>query len=292
MNLITSKTPLPEDGDSLDDFLGPRTSETRAPVTPPASYEPKDFSEPCPKCRGTGRFTGWSGRSFGQCFTCKGAGKKVFKTSRETRQRNKEGAEARQARKEAATIEDFKVAHPDVWAWMDGSTFDFAVSLRGSLVKFGSLTENQLAAARRSIEKLTAAKAASVQRVTSAPVIAIDKIEQAFATAFSNGAKKPKLRIAGFTFSPAPKTSRNAGSIYVKQDGQYLGKVSSGKFLCTRECGDERRDQVLTVAADPKTAAIAHGLKMGNCACCGRDLTDPESIAAGIGPVCAAKYGW
>lgn len=36
--------------------------------------------------------------------------------------------------------------------------------------------------------------------------------------------------------------------------------------------------------------AGAYGLAMGACAHCGRDLTDEESIARGLGPVCAGKY--
>jgi hypothetical protein len=37
---------------------------------------------------------------------------------------------------------------------------------------------------------------------------------------------------------------------------------------------------------------VRYGRATGNCSCCGRELTDPASIAAGIGPVCAEKYGW
>ena len=38
--------------------------------------------------------------------------------------------------------------------------------------------------------------------------------------------------------------------------------------------------------------AARFGLLTGVCACCGRTLTDPESIARGIGPVCARNRGW
>lgn len=43
--------------------------------------------------------------------------------------------------------------------------------------------------------------------------------------------------------------------------------------------------------AQPATIedAIEFGLKTGVCACCGRHLTDENSIAAGIGPVCARR---
>lgn len=36
----------------------------------------------------------------------------------------------------------------------------------------------------------------------------------------------------------------------------------------------------------PQGVEIWHA---GRCGCCGKPLTDPDSIAAGIGPVCAAK---
>lgn len=38
--------------------------------------------------------------------------------------------------------------------------------------------------------------------------------------------------------------------------------------------------------------AKAWGVLYGTCCVCGRTLTDEDSIAAGIGPVCAGKEGW
>lgn len=35
-----------------------------------------------------------------------------------------------------------------------------------------------------------------------------------------------------------------------------------------------------------------YGREMGMCGCCGRSLTDPDSIAFGIGPDCRAQRGW
>lgn len=41
-------------------------------------------------------------------------------------------------------------------------------------------------------------------------------------------------------------------------------------------------------------AAVQRGMakRTGRCSCCGRELTDPASIAAGIGPVCAKRFGF
>lgn len=46
------------------------------------------------------------------------------------------------------------------------------------------------------------------------------------------------------------------------------------------------------IAKDPQQAMKRYGLELGRCGHCGRTLTDPESIAAGIGPICAGKMGW
>lgn len=45
------------------------------------------------------------------------------------------------------------------------------------------------------------------------------------------------------------------------------------------------------IERDPLAAIKAHGIATGRCGCCGRELTDPDSIALGIGPICADKLG-
>jgi hypothetical protein len=44
--------------------------------------------------------------------------------------------------------------------------------------------------------------------------------------------------------------------------------------------------------ADPAAALKAHGIATGSCGCCGRELTDPESIERGIGPICWERGGF
>ena len=104
--------------------------------------------------------------------------------------------------------------------------------------------------------------------------------------------KRPKLRLDAFQFSRAPDTGKNAGSIYVKQGEEYLGKVTAGRFLPVRECGDERAARIVAVASDPAAAAKAYGLRTGECSCCGRTLTNGLSIDLGIGPICRERFGW
>lgn len=46
------------------------------------------------------------------------------------------------------------------------------------------------------------------------------------------------------------------------------------------------------ISEDPQGASKAYGVQLGACGVCGRTLTHPDSIAAGIGPVCASRMGW
>jgi hypothetical protein len=167
------------------------------------------------------------------------------------------------------------------WIINHAASHDFARSLDQQLLKKGALSDNQLAAVRRIIEAPAQAVAVSIER-----------IEQAFDTARESGLKKLKLRLGAFEFKPAKEGSRNAGAIYVTEAGQYLGKVVGGKFHGTRECLDAQKEAIIEVCADPAKAAAAYGKETGCCACCGRELTDPESIARSIGPVCAERYGF
>lgn len=284
-------------GTPQDDFAGlPENDLEEAIAAPKAPIDslpglPPAFTETCPSCRGSGQFISYTGRVTGQCFKCKGKGTLAFKTSRQDRAAAKSSKTRQAASRAQRNLDDFKTAEPIIWAWMDGNDFPFAVSMREAVAKYGHLTERQADACNRMIAKRDEAKAAAVARVTNAVTIDMMKIEAAFAKA-GTSLKAPKLRVAGLTLSFAKATSANAGAIYVKTGDRYLGKIKDAKFIRSRDCADEQEARLVEVATDPLGAAIAYGRLTGNCACCGRGLTDPESVARGIGPVCAANYGW
>ena len=48
----------------------------------------------------------------------------------------------------------------------------------------------------------------------------------------------------------------------------------------------------LVLTDDIPAAMATYGREIGRCGYCHRHLTDEESRAVGLGPVCAAKYGW
>lgn len=259
--------------------------------------------ENCPKCRGTGRYNAPSSLGHHRCLACDGVGYREFKTAPDVRAKHRAKAAAnRQAKAEAVerAANDWKAEHADAAAWLERNAakgFEFAVSLSDSLARFGSLTAGQLAAVERCVARDQVRQqqwaAERKAREAAAPTVSIAAIETAFGNAKDNGVRHPKLRLAELIFSPAGANSKNAGAVYVKtRDDQYLGKISGGRFFRVRECSDEQERTVIEVASDPKQAAIAYGRRYGSCSVCGRELTNHTSIDAGIGPICAEKYGW
>lgn len=54
--------------------------------------------------------------------------------------------------------------------------------------------------------------------------------------------------------------------------------------------GEAKRRVMETIDTDPKAAAIAFSKHFTVCAVCGSPLSDPESMAAGLGPICAKRF--
>jgi len=92
--------------------------------------------------------------------------------------------------------------------------------------------------------------------------------------------------------------SNDGDVVWVKWQGTLVGMMSpgSGTFRWKRYLSlspalkQDVLDMLAHVEQDPQGAASADGLLTGRCSCCGRELTDPTSIALGIGPVCIGKF--
>lgn len=280
----------------------------------------RTWKESCSACGGTGL---WRGSL--TCFSCGGRGHKIYKTSpeqraaraaakaavtpdqrekRKTDQQRREEAKAQRAWDTWAAQE----AHADAANWIRarieegadvaGAAYGFALQMDGDVRRWGSLTERQLAAVLKWIdaaERRAMAQFQQEERAEPVHMVNLEAVEQAFARAKGQGIKWPKLTLEGFSLAPAGENSRNAGAIYVTEGargGAYLGKVLGGRFLPVRECTDDIKARVLEAMADPLASAVAYGKKFGRCAVCARELSDPESIERGIGPVCAERMGW
>lgn len=105
---------------------------------------------------------------------------------------------------------------------------------------------------------------------------------------------------------PAPKVPAGRYAIdygngvvkFFKVDVPVKGKWTGYTFV-KRVAGDEewpvrdygQRSAILQlIGADPLAASKLYGHEIKRCGVCSRRLTRPESRAAGIGPICAAKF--
>ena len=165
---------------------------------------------------------------------------------------------------------------------------EFAASLVSQWYRKGDLSDRQWLAGERMLAKLEANK----QRAETLSVdVSVGKIEDLLNTALGNGMKRPVFRAKGLSLSFASAKSVNAGAVYVKAGGEYQGKIMGGRFMPARGCEGETSEKLIAIAADPRGSAIDYGRETGKCACCGRTLTNADSIDLGIGPVCAERWG-
>lgn len=248
----------------------------------------------CPDCHGRkGKMYGYANLRWYDCKMCLGKG--VVSQDRANRVKG-----ARKGMKTAALNLrnrqlQFQKDQPEVWKWLgeqkDYGKNQFACSLYDQLLEKGTLSEKQIEAAKRGIEK---AKERRVERDANRPEVGSGamKMLEVFKTARASGFKKPKVRTEHFDFSLAPDAGANSGFIYVKSHDtkEYMGKISpEGKFI-----GYQTPAATLTllmeVCENPLEAAVKFGMKTGECSCCGRELTNGLSVELGIGPICREKF--
>jgi len=235
----------------------------------------------CPKCGGSGS---WRGR--GQCFACKGSG---HLTNRQF------GAQKAKVTRER-NIDSWQEEHADLIASLRAISDwnNMAQSLLSDIEGYGTLTENKIKAAHTLLAKIAAnreAKRAEKQAaLPSGGKIDISRIEALFDKARASGLKRLAFRTKHITISVPKATSANAGGLYVKHDGEYAGKIMGGVFKPFNAKPDTLA-LVCEIAENPAERAKQYGIETGTCSCCGAELTDPVSIANGIGPICADNWG-
>ncbi len=184
------------------------------------------------------------------------------------------------------SIKLFAEEHPDMWKDLCAARNEFTASLHASLNRWGTLTQNQINAWYRG----QAARAATEAKSGEAD---LSRIREMFDAATSSGFKKPVYRAEGLKITLAPATGRNAGALYVVEieDDAYQGKVEGVTFKAVREAKGDTLSRLQTIARNPMEAAVRYGRQTGRCSCCGRELTNQVSIDAGIGPICAQRFG-
>jgi len=260
-----------------------------------------EFAERCPKCRGTGSFTGYSGRALGECFACKGRGSKTFKTAPEARAQARQRTVVAKAGVVADHLAELKWLS-DTLARRDRLPEGYATMLadfQTRLLAGHELSDNQMAVIVKGMAR-SAQWAQERQQKASEQAVALDVT--AIRTVLQT---RKKVMVALFTFSLAPSHGNNPGAIYVKDNGAYVGKIArdASTFAPGRDFDQSRLPALVEAMADPAKAVKADAARRAKmlledptmsipCGCCGLTLTNPESIARGIGPICAGKWGF
>jgi Family of unknown function (DUF6011) len=86
----------------------------------------------------------------------------------------------------------------------------------------------------------------------------------------------------------------NHGKSGSRWDGYVFLDVQASDVYYPIKNREHKQEILAAIAEDVEGAMTRYGREIGRCGAprCGRTLTDPESIARGIGPVCAEKMGW
>jgi hypothetical protein len=260
--------------------------EDTAPIPIKKTTE-KQF--PCGQCAGTGVYSGVRvHQEKTNCFACRGKG--YFKTD----PRKLEKARVQRATKKQAAIasaQALNAATPifdQVFAM--ASWNELSASLAEQHNAGRAWSEKQVLAISSMVARMEERRA---QRAAEAPSVDLRLIVSMFAHARDKGYKRPIYRAEGLKISLAPATGANAGALYVKTDeDQYIGKVVDQQFFASRDATDEHKTALSVIAQSPRDAAIRYGQKTGHCACCGRALSNRQSVDLGIGPICAGKWGF
>lgn len=94
------------------------------------------------------------------------------------------------------------------------------------------------------------------------------------------------------TVTRAPEHGVNAGALYLKAHGEYLGKITAdGQLRTVAVVAPVIKEELRGFVTGGKEYLAEVGREWGNCCFCGLLLTDPESVERGYGPVCARKNG-
>ena len=196
-------------------------------------------------------------------------------------------------RRDGAITFRSELSDAEVLQSLRGSRSSFAQDLAR---KFNKLSASQYAWAHK-IAVDSIKQQQNVAVVDNTQPSQFEALFNAFEAAKAKGAKRLTLRFEGINVKP----NRDLTALWVtsqteKEEGnyglqpKYLGKVTRQQI--DSRLSDDVKEVILSASNDPLTAAIRYGKVSGECSCCGRELTDPQSIAQGIGPICATKFGW
>jgi len=179
-------------------------------------------------------------------------------------------------------------------------SLDFAKSLLAGFSRYGQFTAKQLP----HVERLLAEKVIVVVVADTPPAANYSKLISWFDYLTDNVAF-PKLHLQlenkPFKIQRAGNGSKTPGALNLTDgkpfgENKWYGRVNRDGTLFLANDGKHIAPIIEALLAelnsDPKGVCAKYGLDTGNCACCGRLLTNESSIELGIGPICAEKFGF
>lgn len=178
------------------------------------------------------------------------------------------------------------------WINANAASNNFAQSLKNQLETKGFLSPRQLECALKGFNKDAAAA-----KKAEAPKDGRDSIQIARDNSKALAAHVPDRKYVGLAIPSL--TGNNDLDFFVVSVYEQAGTKLSALY---RVIGGRGKTRIYGQAAAKVTAAllaltseevaeagIRFGLELGICGHCGRELTDEESRARGIGPVCATR---
>lgn len=170
---------------------------------------------------------------------------------------------------------------------------DFAQSLLAGFEKYGSFSERQRPYAQKFAAQGAPAAIVPQPVVSPVPMVSPAQIVSQAILAFPRTvALFGPNKFARFDGAAISLRAKNDFSVvWVKTGDILVGRLlPDGTYLPRSPHYPEVAKELAKIEANPKEYASARGLLTGTCCCCGRALTDPVSIANGIGPICASRF--
>ena len=246
----------------------------------------------CHACNGTGVWMlplyARRGKS-GPCHKCQGRGH--FKTSGAERTKAREYRKLTSSRKLESGKDRILADHTLLVIWLkDNANWnDFARSLIEQFNTRGMLSDKQLTAAERMMAKCLA-KDEEKKRDREWQVkdsVGLDLTDlPAGRYAIPDGDTRLKVLVN----KPTGRSVRWGGHIFVSDAAEYGARTNYGRQKPGGKYVGKIEQELTVIMEDPRAASIAYGKLVGHCGVCGRKLEDEQSVAAGIGPVCASKF--
>lgn len=195
---------------------------------------------------------------------------------------------------------EFESDNSDLAQWWNNTDYEFALSLKKSFLKNGKLSDKQLIAAKKCLQKSKSNKdkidTEQNDQIDNVGLSGISELISAMWRARRNGVKEPKMRLFAEHTSFNVVFDNDENSKYknslkiVSDEGKLLGRILGKTFYKSNYTSDEIANQINDTCSNANKSAISYGRKTGSCSCCGRPLNNEESVRIGIGPVCRTHF--